>query len=75
MSAPLDPRAYRAGPYGFRPMSRDDFPLVRPWLGAPEVTRWWGDAEEEIGLLMEDLDDPRMTMWLVSHDERPFAYI
>lgn len=29
---------------------------------------WWGDAE------LEDIDDPRIAMWIVEHGGRPFAY-
>jgi aminoglycoside 6'-N-acetyltransferase len=49
--------------------------MARRWLETPEVQRWWGDPDGEISLLEEDLDDPRMTMWIVSHEGRPFAYI
>lgn len=56
-------------------MTADDFGMARRWLETPEVQRWWGDPDGEISLLEEDLDDPRMTMWIVSHEDRPFAYI
>ena len=61
--------------YGFRPMTADDFPLARRWLETAEVQRWWGDPDGEISLLEGDLEDPRMVMWIVSHEGRPFAYI
>ncbi len=63
------------GEYGFRRMTQADMPMARRWLETPEVTRWWGDADGEISLLQDDLDDPRMSMWIVSHLGRPFAYI
>jgi aminoglycoside 6'-N-acetyltransferase len=64
-----------AGPFGFRPMTIEDLPTLRRWLRTADVRRWWGDPEEQAALLRDDLDDPRMTMWIVSHEERPFAYI
>ncbi len=64
-----------SGGYGFRPMTPADLPLARRWLETPEVRRWWGDPDEQIALLAEDLGNPDMVMWIVSHDRRPFAYI
>jgi aminoglycoside 6'-N-acetyltransferase len=61
--------------YAFRAMTGADMPLARRWLETAEVRRWWGDADGQVSLLEEDLDDPRMRMWIVSHRGRPFAYI
>lgn len=61
--------------YDFRPMTAADMPMARRWLETPDVQRWWGDADGQVSLLEEDLDDPRMTMSIVSHHGRPFAYI
>ena len=63
------------GAYAFRAMTGDDLPMARRWLGTPEARRWWGDPDEQIALLRDDLDEPRMRMWIVSHGGRPFAYI
>ena len=63
------------GDYGFRPMTKADMPMARRWLDTPEVQRWWGDADGQVSLLEEYLDDPRMTMWVVSSRGLPFAYI
>ena len=61
--------------YDFRPMTLADMPMARRWLETPEVRRWWGDADEQAATLEGDIDDPRMTMWIVSYRGRPFAYI
>ena len=60
--------------YSFRPARTDDLPRLRRWLHAPEVRRWWGNPSEQFELLRADLDEPRMTMRLVSLNGRPFAY-
>ena len=61
--------------YGFRRMTREDFPIARAWLQTPEVRRWWADADGEVSLDEEDLDEPSMRMWMVSFHGRPFAYV
>ena len=60
--------------YEFRPVTPGDMPILRGWLRAPEPMRWWGDAYEQEALLREDLDNPLMTMRIVSHQGRDFAY-
>lgn len=61
-------------PYTFRPATAQDLPLLSRWLRTPEVVRWWGDPDEELALLTEDLGEPKMVMRIVSIDGRPFAY-
>ena len=61
-------------PYGFRTPTLADMPMLRRWLGMPEVVRWWGDPLEEEALLWEDLGNDLMTMRIVSVDGRAFAY-
>jgi aminoglycoside 6'-N-acetyltransferase len=65
-------RSLRA--YSFRPVLANDLPRLRRWLHAPEVKRWWGEANEQFELLRADLNEPRMTMRIVSFNGRPFAY-
>lgn len=62
------------GAYVFRPVAPADLPLLRRWLHTPEVVRWWGEPDEQMALLEEDLHDVRMTMRLVLYKGRPFAY-
>ena len=61
--------------YAFRSMSSADLPLIRRWLAAPEVVRWWGDPSEQYALVSGDLDDPHMDQFIVALDRRPFGYI
>ena len=60
--------------YGFRPAAEADLPLLRTWLRTPEVVHWWGEPEEQMALLEEDLGEPRMVMRIVSCADRRFAY-
>jgi len=64
-----------AAGYSFRSMTAEDLYMVHRWLETPEVRRWWGDPDREISLLQADLHDPRMAMWIVSHQAFRFAYI
>jgi aminoglycoside 6'-N-acetyltransferase len=61
--------------YQFRPMSAADLPLVRGWLARPHVTEWWGDPDEQFGLVSEDLNEPAMDQFVVTADAHPFAYL
>jgi aminoglycoside 6'-N-acetyltransferase len=61
--------------YQFRPMSAADLPLVRSWLARPHVTEWWGDPDEQFGLVSGDLNEPAMDQFVVTADARPFAYL
>ncbi len=60
--------------YSYRPATVGDLPQLRRWLHAPEVKRWWGNPSEQFELLREDLNEPRMTMRIVSFNGRAFAY-
>jgi aminoglycoside 6'-N-acetyltransferase len=61
--------------YEFRPMSIADLPLVRRWLATPEVMRWWGNTDEQFGLISGDLDHPAMDQFIVAKDDCPFGYL
>lgn len=61
--------------YAFRPLTRDDLPMVAGWLRTPEVVRWWGDPDEQFERVAGDLDEPNLRQWVVSLDGQPFAYL
>ena len=63
-----------ASHYAFRAMTRADLPMVRRWLNTPAAKRWWGEPDREEASLRDDLDEPAMTMLIVSHDGEAFAY-
>ena len=58
--------------YSFRPVTRADLSLLREWRSRPHVVRWWGPPDVEDPA--ETLAEGDVSMWIVEHEERPFAY-
>lgn len=58
--------------YSFRAVTPADIDLLRRWQEGPHVSRWWGsdDSFDE-----EELADARVARWIISLEERPFAYM
>ena len=61
--------------YQFRPMVAHDLPLVRDWLALPHVREWWGDPDEQFGLVSGDMSEPAMDQYIVSIDDAPLGYL
>lgn len=61
--------------YTFRRMAEADLSLLRQWLATPDWRRWWGEPGAELASLAADLHEPGMRLWIVSHRERPFAFL
>lgn len=61
--------------YSFPRLTRADYPLLRGWLAQPHVRAWWGDPDEEIALIEEDIDTGPTDMRLVALGGQPFAYV
>ena len=61
--------------YTFRPVTRDDFPMIAAWLREPHVSGWWQSPQTELRLMDEDLDRDVMDLRLVCLEDTPFAYI
>ncbi|WP_296427956.1 GNAT family N-acetyltransferase [Yoonia sp.] len=61
--------------YTFRPLTPDDLPTIRHWLQAAHVRVWWGDPDRNIALMQQDMDNPKIDMWMVELVNRPFAYM
>jgi aminoglycoside 6'-N-acetyltransferase len=60
------------GPYLFRAATAADLPLLGRWRASDHVASWWGAAELEPEA--DKLADPRVAMWIVEYDGRPFAF-
>jgi len=56
-------------------MTEADLPMIRQWLAEPHVRQWWGDPEEQYGLVSGDLDEPAMDQFVVSTAGTDFGYI
>lgn len=48
--------------------------MVRKWLAEPHLRGHWGDADTEYNLIVEDLNNEVIDIWLVWADE-PFAFV
>ncbi|MFB9266099.1 GNAT family N-acetyltransferase [Bradyrhizobium erythrophlei] len=64
-----------AGPFRFRPMTRDDLPQIKRWLALPHVREWWGDPAGQYALVSGDLDEPAMDQFIVATDQGDIGYI
>jgi aminoglycoside 6'-N-acetyltransferase len=56
-------------------MTAQDLPTVHRWLRAPHVSEWWGDPDQQFALVSGDLSDPAMEQFVVSTEDRSFAYL
>jgi aminoglycoside 6'-N-acetyltransferase len=56
-------------------MSDRDLALVRDWLARPHVREWWGDRDEQFGLVSGDMNEPAMDQYIVSFKDVPFGYL
>ena len=61
--------------YAFHPMHAGDLPLLKRWLALPHVCEWWGDPDEQFGLVSGDLAEPAMDQYIVSLAEKPLGYL
>ncbi len=61
--------------YTFRPLVEDDLPLMRRWLNTAHVKVWWPDAEKQMALIQQDMNNPAIDMWVVNLIKHPFAYL
>ena len=62
-------------PYKFRKVLRDDMPQLKSWLAEPFVRKWWGDPDEEIADIENDMREGKVRQWIVSLEGIEFAYI
>ncbi len=61
--------------YSFRRVTPDDLAQLRQWLDLPHVKVWWGEAEKQIALIKQDMNNTKIDMHMVELVNRPFAYI
>ena len=61
--------------YSFRPLTAADLPLMRTWLAAPHMRRWWGETEPALDELRQAIEEPSTNPFLVLIDGREAGYI
>jgi len=49
--------------------------MVQRWLETPQVAQWWGDPREQFVLVSGDLGHSAMAQFIVTLNNRPFAYL
>lgn len=61
-----------ASAYLMRRATEADLPMLTRWRARPHVVEWWGSPlVEPEG---EKLAEPRIAMWIVEREGRPFAF-
>jgi len=58
--------------YRFRAAKSADLPLMAAWRARPHVLEWWGPPSAEPD--EEKIADPRIEIWIVEFEGRPFAF-
>ena len=61
--------------YTFRRLTRADLPLMSRWLRTAHVRVWWPNAERQLALMEQDLENRAIDMMVVGLIDHPFAYI
>lgn len=64
----------------FRPMGREDLPLLQAWLAQPHVAEWWEDAPETIEAVeakyterIEGAD--HVAPWVMEIEAKPIGFV
>lgn len=63
------------GILAFRPVAKEDLPLLQTWLTEPHVAQWWDPAEQAIRKIAQHMTDEAVRPFVVSLDGVPFGYI
>lgn len=58
----------------FRPVARDDLPMLAEWLKDPVVAEWWPDPRHQLAMITEDPDLPAMRQLIAFHGETAVGY-
>jgi RimJ/RimL family protein N-acetyltransferase len=61
---------------GFLPVAPEHYPVLRSWLETPHMREWWGDPDEELGLIRDMVEGRDTTRpFLITLDGKPVGYI
>lgn len=58
--------------YQFRRVNVNDLEMLEDWQARPHVRVWW---DSDVPYDPEDLRDPRVSRWIVSTQDGPFAFM
>lgn len=61
--------------YTFRRLTEADLPMMRRWLETVYVKASWPDADKQIALMRQDMNNHEINMWVVNLIDHPFAYL
>lgn len=59
--------------YSFRPVCRDDFPLLARWFTHPHVNAWW-PADGALDEIAQAMAEPGTRPFIVLHGALPIGY-
>ncbi|MGZ3298607.1 MAG: GNAT family N-acetyltransferase, partial [Asticcacaulis sp.] len=59
----------------FRPLTLPDEALLRQWLNAPHVTKWWGDPEKEVGEALSTVGSNDADGFIIQGNGHDIGYI
>ena len=63
-------------PIGFVPVGAEHFPLLRAWLDLPHMREWWGDTDDELGVIRDMVEGRDTTRpFLIAIGGEPIGYI
>jgi aminoglycoside 6'-N-acetyltransferase len=63
------------GGFAFRPVAESDLPMLRAWLEAPHVRRWWGDPDRELAEISGAMEEAGVDPYIVTLHGRPIGYL
>ena len=61
--------------YDFKAVTAADLPLLVQWLAEPHLRPHWGTAPDELAHMTDNLNNPLINQYIISHNAPPFAYL
>jgi aminoglycoside 6'-N-acetyltransferase len=61
--------------FTFRAVTRKDAALLKRWISSPHWQAWWGEPDNDLAEIMDNLDSDSFEPMIVELDHRPIAYV
>ena len=61
--------------YTFRGVTNKDADLLKGWLSQPHMRQWWGEPEQELTDIFENLESVSVEPMIVEMNNKPIAYV